>query len=428
MKTYLVLVFMLLGSLFAGAQELEWEVSPDYYYKQISSFQGKKALFEKLDSSLNNRLDPITKQWELFVKNTYEYDTLGRLLTERRYRQTPDKSALYEWAIYSYTFNNQGLITQRTTQLYDINAGKWDSSQKFLYSFDTQNRLVTTTLANWNADSAKFLTANRVDVTYTTSGQVLSEDGFLYNSGNWAPYYERDYYYKSDGRKDSLIVRYNFGGSWTDPSRTTYFYDGQDDLDRTEDHHWDSDSGYYVLSSIIDFTLDQNGNPVRYEITNFNKGNLLNYSRYDQTYDLSVGIEDVIMYIENLLPVQFKNKWIKYETFNRKPSDTAWTPNTDQDLYYSQISINTTMVRNTEKLDLSLYPNPANNRVELDLSGTYFSGSMEVLSQAGKLLRSQEVSGNRIGIDVSDLPTGVYWLHLAGEDGQVYRKRLVVFR
>jgi hypothetical protein len=57
-----------------------------------------------------------------------------------------------------------------------------------------------------------------------------------------------------------------------------------------------------------------------------------------------------------------------------------------------------------------LYPQPANNNLILDLAEP--SGSIEIISTSGKLVKKQEVFFGRNILDVSQLARGVYFVKL----------------
>lgn len=67
---------------------------------------------------------------------------------------------------------------------------------------------------------------------------------------------------------------------------------------------------------------------------------------------------------------------------------------------------------------IALFPNPANDRVTLDLSAQSGTYRLRVLDVSGReLLAQQGSAGARIGLDLSHLPAGTYALHLMSDEG-----------
>jgi hypothetical protein len=73
-------------------------------------------------------------------------------------------------------------------------------------------------------------------------------------------------------------------------------------------------------------------------------------------------------------------------------------------------------------LDFRLYPNPATHLVRVEI-GSELLVRAELMDIHGQLLRSIEHPGD--GIDISDLPAGVYLVRLTNQSGETGIKRLV---
>ena len=72
----------------------------------------------------------------------------------------------------------------------------------------------------------------------------------------------------------------------------------------------------------------------------------------------------------------------------------------------------------------SLFPNPVEDRLSLQLSGNASCKNVEIYGIDGRLLKSQ--NDNFENIDVSDLPTGLYIAKINLNDGTVFTEKVVV--
>lgn len=77
---------------------------------------------------------------------------------------------------------------------------------------------------------------------------------------------------------------------------------------------------------------------------------------------------------------------------------------------------------------ISMYPNPTNGEVTMDLSDLSGQYQLSVTDINGKLVLSENVQGNSTQQLTLDVESGVYVLSLSNEDGIVSRSRLVVER
>jgi hypothetical protein len=70
-----------------------------------------------------------------------------------------------------------------------------------------------------------------------------------------------------------------------------------------------------------------------------------------------------------------------------------------------------------EDWQVKLYPNPATERLILELSDSQ-PVAAQLFSNSGQMLLNQAGISQHAEFDLSQLPAGVYWLRLRGEDGR----------
>lgn len=78
--------------------------------------------------------------------------------------------------------------------------------------------------------------------------------------------------------------------------------------------------------------------------------------------------------------------------------------------------------------DLTLgqnYPNPAKDKTYIDVSFTTQVATLKVYNILGRLVEERKVTGNRIELNVSEYPEGVYLYTLEAGDEKASRRMTV---
>lgn len=68
-----------------------------------------------------------------------------------------------------------------------------------------------------------------------------------------------------------------------------------------------------------------------------------------------------------------------------------------------------------------LWPNPASNILNIEFNGE-FSGDIQLFDMTGRILKTTEKISERTSIDVSDLTSGVYFIHFVSQNGTFTKK------
>ena len=72
-------------------------------------------------------------------------------------------------------------------------------------------------------------------------------------------------------------------------------------------------------------------------------------------------------------------------------------------------------INEPQKSGLSLYPNPASNQVTIETSVTPTQSQLSIMNLSGQQLITSQITEPKIQIDISTLPSGVYFMRLTGE-------------
>lgn len=80
-----------------------------------------------------------------------------------------------------------------------------------------------------------------------------------------------------------------------------------------------------------------------------------------------------------------------------------------------------------EGFSISIYPNPARLTTVLTTGDRQLRGKLDILDLSGRLIKAYPFTGNRLELDVSVYPPGVYLARISSTSGQ-YSKKLVIAR
>ena len=75
---------------------------------------------------------------------------------------------------------------------------------------------------------------------------------------------------------------------------------------------------------------------------------------------------------------------------------------------------------NTE--GVTVYPNPFTTSLNLSFDNTILNGKMQIVNQLGQVLTTIPLNGKHFEIPLTDLPKGIYWLHIKSGAGSWVKK------
>ena len=80
-----------------------------------------------------------------------------------------------------------------------------------------------------------------------------------------------------------------------------------------------------------------------------------------------------------------------------------------------------------EDIDVKLYPNPFRQTATIEIQGEVFDQlQVHIYSVDGQLLKTYQGSGNQLQLERSNLPTGIYFYQLIGDDQLISRGKFIV--
>lgn len=74
---------------------------------------------------------------------------------------------------------------------------------------------------------------------------------------------------------------------------------------------------------------------------------------------------------------------------------------------------------------ISVWPNPAKDFVYIQNNGTDNDAKTEIFDQFGKMMSATVLHSGNNRVNVSNLPTGTYIMHIQEADGTMYNKKII---
>lgn len=105
----------------------------------------------------------------------------------------------------------------------------------------------------------------------------------------------------------------------------------------------------------------------------------------------------------------------RYITVRTKIASPGWT----QIDNFTLTPLTTTPAANIDShFELSLYPNPANDVLNLDFGSSAIEGVISIMNPMGQIIATQKVHRSQsVSLDVSAIPAGVYLIGVESEQG-----------
>lgn len=315
----------------------------------------------------------------------YDYDVNDKLLGYKTF----GRDALSNWRETSrstYFYNSQGLKTRLVTMNVDA-QGNLDSGSTVDWQYTANGLIEIETRVFWFGNSRIVAqTTNQ----YTSGGLLDSAWIENNNGGGTVLFLEKTYKYHYDAGKLSREDSYlNGSNGLRRQARIQYTYDAQNRLEEVLSYSWNEQTTNFDLLSEQEYfytgtrTLADSLKGLEFTLT---PGIPSTYKR-EFTYNF---IDSVVL----------------SETFNG--TNGGWEPLWKQTFAYRGLGTSL-----DEKLHLHFmsYPNPATDQLFVQLADPQLA-TVSIQSMSGQTIKKLVLHPDHNSLDLHDLPTGMYLLHL----------------
>jgi len=128
--------------------------------------------------------------------------------------------------------------------------------------------------------------------------------------------------------------------------------------------------------------------------------------KFDGTNWVNIGTAGFSAGVTNYTSLAFSPSGYPYVAYNDWPNAFKVTVK-----YYN----GPTGINEPEHSQLSFYPNPAIDRITVEISGTAKGCNLSIVNIEGQELIPRQISEPKTEIDISNLPSGVYFVRLTND-------------
>ncbi len=335
------------------------------------------------------RFSEITGQNIDAYKSVFEYDNVDRIKNSYKSRFVNNN-----WdtvAAYHFHYNTSGIDTY---SIDNKNNGIWAHSQRTIYVWG-QDGVVTQIWQGWNGNISQYVNQQRINLSYT-SGQLTQVLGEQWDGGAWQPLSRQTYTYVGDNIATSIMEQYNNG--WENSNRWLYSYDVNDDAIIVEDQMWSL--GIWKPMSRRLNTYNSDHSLLIENMQGHDNGQWVNWLYKTITYNM-----------HNLIETSVTSEWDDVTgQFNPEEGESR------KALYYYEEFDPSSISAVQEQSAFHVYPNPANNNININLHATQDRPfAITIFDATGKSVRHWNEAPTTFyqkQVDVSNLPSGSYFLRI----------------
>lgn len=355
--------------------------------------------------------DPDNDETVLFdVSSTYYYNAAKGEYDKRLIR--------------SQTYNQANQVRSITYTTYKDAAGGWLDSIRYWYDYDN-GKMISSSL---EVKNGPFWTSSVDAQVQYDAGNIKSYSSRIYKAdfdyngdklmsivdeaniqGTWYYNQKKLYTYNGDNVSSYTIQKWNdVAGSWINDTRNEYVYDGKNLLS-SEEFSWNGSN--WSKATLHQYTYDANGN----KLTDLKQV----WNHATNAYENKM--QEIATYNKFGQPVTITTQnWVN--------GAWAYTNDNTQMRYYYDFP--TSVDGPVMSARLSTYPVPAANVINLDVAlDRQQSFSISLVNMQGRIVLSKGValvSSYKESMDISNLPSGNYFIKLKGEQLDITERIVVV--
>ena len=306
-----------------------------------------------------------------------------------------------------YSYDEHGRLKQKESK---NGYGVAEYHQHFIYDYENEDR--TQTESYWTSWPSEGLKLRKKTV-------FQYDDDFKLNTVFTQVYgVESDttsttlltYTYTPSGKEESQIMQTLTDGVWGNTSIQRYIYDEYDRVIEQQNGPWSVESDDWNINKKITFTYEPQEENMIYTVSFYKKtGEEWVWDEFDS--------QNTILFGSELKTQQSTLRHFYYDEVHGGGDINQFEftfINTQRPIYLD--------IEDNEISACTLYPNPTNGLVTItgkDLK------SAEVINTLGQRVATVKGEGERIAVDISNLPAGVYFVNVTDKDGRKCVRKVV---
>ncbi|MCI4648400.1 T9SS type A sorting domain-containing protein [Phaeodactylibacter sp.] len=320
-----------------------------------------------------------------------------------------------EWVpsqVDTFAYNSDQLLTYKWTYLFDPTAIDWMPWSRDSYDYISGVEIPILRIgAIWNSDEETWVNKFKFEATINEHGKDSTLTFFQYTGGAWIPTSKFSKTYNQDGLVVEAINQQWIDGSWVNINKEEIETLDDGLLTIVKNYLWLDGIAEWYPTTCITTELDSLGWTNR---------------RLEQQWDT-----DSESYL-NFQLGEFEN-FDTYSVFTNQiwsAEESVWI---NQSRYFNFFETFTATIEPEPQSSISVYPNPSEGTITVDLSHTRFQqpNSLQIrctdLQGRTLIVSDVEPFESTLELALPNMPNGTYILSLS--DGrQIWRQKIVVQR
>jgi hypothetical protein len=324
--------------------------------------------------------------WVNSYKNLCTYDANNNLTSELD--QNWNGSGWVNSHIHLSTYDANNNLTNNLYQTW--NGSGWVNSHKYLSTYNANNYLTNELDQDWNG--SVWVNTDQYTYSYNVNNNFTSELSQTWNGTTWVNTTQYTYTYDADNNRISGLIQGWVGNGWVNSFQYTYSYNANNKVTSGLCQIWNNSA--WVNSNLSTYSYDANNNRTSESDQTWNGTTWVNSTQYTSTYDAS----------------NFE------KSYSRKNWDSSGAKITDGDSSYYYYHTVLGIYEFTSNFNtLKIYPNPAKDNITLELSEAIKESNLAIIDIDGQQLITRQITSPKTQLDISALPSGVYFVRLTSE-------------
>ena len=180
---------------------------------------------------------------------------------------------------YTYTYDNNGNMLTRLTEIWTNNA--WENSSRSTYTYDNNGNMLTQLKEQWTNNA--WVNDWRYTSTYDNNGNELTWLSEIWTNNAWVNAWRYTNTYDNNGNMLTLLNEQWTNNAWVNEWRETSTYDNNGNMLTWLSERWTNNA--WVNVRRYTYTYDNNGNMLTRLNERWTNNAWENSSRYTSTYD-----------------------------------------------------------------------------------------------------------------------------------------------
>jgi len=403
-------------------------------HREVFSYNAQELVTVHLRQSWQNN------NWMNSDKDTYTYDAQNNLLTfltqnwqndnwvnDYKFTYTYDTQNNQLTFLFQNWQNNNWVNNRKDTYTYDTQNnpltrlsqswhGSWVNDIRNTYTYDAQNNLITYLSQGWYGS---WVNSWKDTYTYDAQNNLLTSLFQSWENGNWANIYKDIYTYDTQNNRLTLLLQIWQTDDWANIYKYTNTYDMQNNMLTLVIQNWQTDNWVNINKGT--YTYDTQNNLITYLSQGW-YGNWVNSNKSMWTYDENNNGTAVAYWVWQDEDWQQGTDFLALFYNNMQSHIWAYASGHKRTATYSKLM---TSIAENAAVNITVYPNPTNGQLQMKSYELQVT-SISLFDIYGRSMQvpSVSLSSPETVIDLSHLPSGLYFVKIYTTVGEVVKKVL----